>query len=130
MGNIRDPLAAEPLFDAIRDKNANVRESAARALKRMGSSVIEKLIFALKEDDLHIRSTAASILGELKDSRAVVPLVEALRDPMWLVRFEAAASLGKIKDPRAIEPLRDALNDKDSTVRAAAEEALNAIEER
>ena len=84
----------------------------------------ERLILALKDEDVGIRSAAAEALGEMGDGRAVVPLIYALKDSSWIVRYAAVKALGKIRDARALEPLKDALNDRDSSVRAIADAVL------
>jgi HEAT repeat protein len=127
LGTIRDPFSVEPLIDTLRDKNMQVRDDVIQALQQIGTPSVDRLIFALKDGDIHIRSSSAIILGEIRDSRAVVPLIEALRDESWVVRSEAAKALGNVQDPRAIEPLRDAMNDRDSYVRDIAAGALENI---
>ena len=89
---------------------------------------MEPLIMALQEKSIRVRSHAASILGEIKDARAVVPLIEALRGQSWVLRSEGRPVPRKIKDPRAIVPLREMLSDKDAFVREIADGALFEIE--
>jgi HEAT repeat protein len=71
---------------------------------------IDYIIKALKDEDNMVRMTAARILGESRDRRAVEPLVSALRtDRNYAVREEAAHALRKKKDPRSVEALIEAL---------------------
>ena len=51
----------------------------------MADTVAEQ-IAALKDEDWAIREEAATMLGTLRDSRAVVPLVSVLRDGDRAVR--------------------------------------------
>lgn len=91
---------------------------------------VPALIIVLKEDkDEDIRKSAAYVLGEIGDKRAVEPLIYTLKDKSkWdrgsvsaaRVRASAAAALGKIGDKRAVEPLIDAVNNDEGVSRSAA----------
>jgi hypothetical protein len=66
LGEIRDPLAVEPLIPLLGDASVEVRWDAALAL------------------------------GEIGDSRAIAPLLPGLRDPDRYVRYGTALALGKL----------------------------------
>ena len=68
---------------------------------------VEQLITTLTNDleDVFVRQSAVSKLGELKDPRAVKPLIAALQHWHPNIRFAAIDALGEIKDPRAAEPM-------------------------
>jgi HEAT repeat protein len=85
----------------------------------------ESLIRALADEDAETRMKAAETLGDLRDTRAVLPLMRALRDSNLRVQINAALALGKIGDVQAIESLIEALL-KNSVfyVREAAAKAL------
>jgi len=102
-------------------------ESARMALVKIGKVAIEPLIKALKDEDLTVRFSAASALGDIKDKSAVEPLITLFKDKYAPVRFSAALALGKIKDTRAIDSLTLLLNDEDPAVKQAAENALKDI---
>ncbi len=114
-----DPRAVDALIVALKDKNENVRASAAGALGRIMQAnasrgirdlrVIEALIAALKDQNFEVRGSAVSALGYTKDPRVVEPLITALKDENERVRMSAAWTLGVIGDPRAVEPLIAAL---------------------
>jgi HEAT repeat protein len=74
-----------------------------RALRYKRS--IEPLIQALKDENPDIRASAANALGYIGDIRAVEPLILALNDDLREVRMNAAMALGKIGDSRALQPL-------------------------
>jgi HEAT repeat protein len=112
----------------LKDKDVNVSEFASKTLAEIGGTGMARLIVALKDEDVRIRTAAASALGVTGDGSAVVPLIEALKDNSWVVRYEAVKALGKIRDARAVEPLKDAANDKDSSVRAIAEDVLQVFQ--
>jgi len=70
-------------------------------------TAVEPLIRALQDRDGDIRTTAASVLGEIGDTRAVPHLTRALEDKDPRVRAAATDALGKIEGARAVEPLEE-----------------------
>ena len=71
---------------------------------------VEPLIKMLKDKDKEVRRAAASALGVIGDSRAVIPLAEAMiinNDP---VCFAAYLSLSKINDDKCLNVLLKHLN--------------------
>ena len=149
---IGDERAVEPLIQALKDKDSDVREGAAEVLVKIGEPAVEPLIRALKDENQFVRWGAALALGEIGDKRAVEPLINALKDEDSDVRMEAAEALDqmgwkpgyvtekayylvakkewdeavKLGEP-AVEPLINALKDEDSGVRWKAAEALEEI---
>ncbi|MDP8257604.1 MAG: HEAT repeat domain-containing protein, partial [Candidatus Alcyoniella australis] len=136
LGELSDTRAVDPLIRALTDKDADVRQCAAKALALLGhpewarwvkgenddflrlgrsgkSEVVEPLIRVLRERDAELREHAVEVLGKLGDTRAVAPLIRALTDEDADVRQCAAEVLGKLGDTRAVEPLIRALNDGD-----------------
>ena len=101
-----------------------VRNTAVAALRKIGEPAVQPLIQALKDKDKDVREGAAKALGRIGDFRAVDPLIEALKDEVRTVRLAAAGALTKMEDARAVEPLTQALNDKSSEVRKKALQAL------
>jgi len=101
-------------------------EEAAKALVTLGEFSVEPLIGVLKDENLDIRRMAASILGQIKDPRAVDPLVAALDDEHRNVRMMAAWSLAQIGEP-AVKPLIDVLSMGRSSVRGDVAWALGKI---
>jgi HEAT repeat protein len=143
--------AVEPLIEALRDKNSNIRKKAAETLDKIGwepKTGVEKAIYfvakqnwnkcvtigqpalgplikALRDKNSNIREKAAETLGRIGDRRAVEPLIKALGDENLNVREKAAEALGYMGDSRAVEPLIIvALKDEDWWVRNKAAEAL------
>jgi len=100
---------------------------AEDALVAIGTPTVEPLIDAIKDENPDVREAAAYLLGSIADRRAVKPLIKALGDSENEVRQTAAFALGEIKDPRAIEPLTAALNDYDNLVRDNAATTLKLI---
>lgn len=125
----------------------------------MGDTVAEH-IAALTDDDWAIREEAASMLGTLRDPRAVGPLVSLLRDsdravreaaigaltaigtasvpvlglclsdPQAMVQEAASTVLASIADERVLIPLLNSLKNSDWIVRMQAVRALGRIKEQ
>ncbi len=68
------------LIEQLRDKNADVRSSAAEALGKIGEPAVKPLIERLGNEYWHVRSSAAYALGNIGDTRAVEPLILSLWD--------------------------------------------------
>ncbi|MDI6736139.1 MAG: HEAT repeat domain-containing protein, partial [bacterium] len=79
---IKAKKTVEPLIEALKDENEQVRRDAARALADIGDKrAVEPLIEAFKEEEGWNRECIAWQLAKLGDKRAVKPLEEALTDP-------------------------------------------------
>ncbi len=125
----------------------------------MGDTVAEH-IAALADDDWAIREEAATMLGTMRDPRAVGPLVLLLKDsdhavrqaaigaltaigepsvpilglclsdPQPVVQEAASTVLASIADERVLSPLIDSLKNSDWIVRMQAVRALGRIKDR
>jgi HEAT repeat protein len=82
------------------------------------------LIFALKDKDAEVRCAAAKALMRTQDRRAVEPLVKMLRDTEPLARAAAAEALGHLGDPVAVNHLVGFLRDADPVVRTISARSL------
>jgi HEAT repeat protein len=91
----------------------------------MADTVAEQ-IAALKDEDWAIREEAATMLGTLRDPRAVAPLVSVLRDDDRAVREAATAALLAIGEP-AVTTLGACLSDPVLTVQELASSVLVTI---
>jgi hypothetical protein len=92
------------LRDALKDKNANVRQSVARAFVKIGTGAkdaVPALSDALKDKDDSVRRAVAEALGRIgPDAMEAVPALSgALKDRDSYVRSEAAKALTKILAP-------------------------------
>ena len=117
-------------IELLKDKKADVRSSATRALGEIKSpEAVQPLLRLLKAEDAVVRSSAAEALGGIKSPEAVQLLLGRLKDKDWDVRSSAAEALGDIKAPEAVQPLIGLLKDKDEDagVRASAAQALGEI---
>jgi hypothetical protein len=107
------------------DKKVSADSSLSPTGKKMVDVLVaEKLIESLRDPDPSVRWESARRLGEMKDSRSVVPLIGALTDEHPYTRRRAAASLGNLQDFRAVDPLVKSLRDEDTFVQKYALEAL------
>jgi HEAT repeat protein len=74
--------------------------------------VFEDLLAKLQATDPNVVSAAARGLGDLKDSRSVLPLLALLQETdVPIVRNAAAMALREIGDERAVPVLASLLND-------------------
>ena len=90
---------------------------------RKHSEAIAPLLPLLTDEDDHVRSQAAKVLGEGGQTAAAEPLIEMLADPSVRIRMFAAMALGKLGHKPAIEPLLEVLaqnKDRDPFLRHAA----------
>ncbi len=84
------------LMDSLKDNSAKVRDSAARALGRIGSRRgARELLDRLRDDDVGVRRAAAEALQSVPDARLTGPLLRLLDVPQasWAAA-QALASVG------------------------------------
>lgn len=91
----------------------------------MSDSVSEQ-IAALQDEDWAVREDAATVLGTLKDPRAVAPLTALLRDEDRAVRQAAIGALTAIGNP-AVNALGRCLDEPSLEVQEAASQILATI---
>ncbi len=89
------------LTDVLGSNEVSIRWKAAVALSEMGPAVVENLIGCLSDPRSCVRSSAAWILGNIGDIRAVPFLQRHQGDLAGEVRKEADEALGKIADRRS-----------------------------
>ena len=86
LGQLHDHQAIEPLIKGLRNEENYLYPGALDDLDpdwintKSAKSMVPVLITDLKSNDQNIRCTAATLLGYLKDNRAVEPLTNALND--------------------------------------------------
>ena len=130
LGELKVPVSVPTLLQSLEDKDADVRNVAARSLGRMKLQAAEEaLVSLLGKHDQAISARIAAICIEMGPRTAPL-LIRSLRDGSPKARFWSARILGEIRDPRAVRSLGDALLDVDSEVRSAATWALGEIGER
>jgi len=156
LGAIGKP-ALPALIEALNLEKERPRWKAESALKMIGADAVETLAEALGDRRVRVRQSAAFLLGEIGDPKAIDPLAAALADKDEDTRWKAATSLTKfgtratlavlrqlkaqpvearrcaawvfqqVKDPEAVPALVAALGDSDEQVRWKAAIALQKI---
>ena len=89
-----------------------------------------RLIKALTSKNLGWRVSAAQLLGDNHEERAVKPLIKMLNtDYSYAARVSAAVALAKIGDKKALKALkRISKHDRNQTVRTVALGAFEVLE--
>lgn len=127
LGELKVPASVPTLLAALEDRDADVRNVAARSLGRMRLQAAEEaLVGLLGKHEQSVSARIAAICIEM-GARTAPLLIRALREGTPKARFWAARILGEIKDPRATRALGDGLLDADPDVRSAAVWALGSI---
>ncbi|HOP41398.1 MAG TPA: HEAT repeat domain-containing protein, partial [Geobacteraceae bacterium] len=118
------------LFDLLRSQdNAGLRNSAAEALARLGTSALPVLDAHAHDTDRDVRKFVVDILGVIADPSSMQFLVSALTDDDPNVATAAAENLGNIGRAEAVPALLDALSREDITFRYTVLETLAKIGE-
>ena len=115
----------DELLSALADEREAVAERAEQLLAWLSPAALNGVIAELESGRAAHR--AASVLGRVKDSRALEPLLNGLEHREARVRAASAAALGELRDPAAVEPLMRATRDSNHEVRAQAGWALDRI---
>jgi HEAT repeat protein len=120
------------LATALRDDaSPTVRAEAAIALADVhAQDALPILLFAVEDENAHVRQMAISALGEIGDARAVQRLERALSDSRPEVRYQAVIAFARVAkdDSGAVSAaLSRALDDGDAAIRYIA---MRVAEER
>jgi len=133
LGNTAHPVALPYLMEALYDSFWwYEREIAAgdllSAIEKMGSVAVEPLIKALKHKEGTVRKFAATLLGDIGDTRAIEPLGSALYDLHHDVGEISAEALAKFGAP-SFEVLVEALEHPEMWVRIHSVDVLPKVDE-
>lgn len=152
LGNLQDRQAVSPLISRLGHREPKVRLAAAMALGKLGESqwaiwvlgddkdierlgtsgdprAFEAVAMALTQKPL--RRAAAVVLGQLGDTKAVLPLLDAMDLSSSLDGGSAVIeALGKLGDPRAVDPLIAALSTRDHYLRFLIVRTLGQLEDQ
>jgi hypothetical protein len=88
----------------------------------------EKLVAALKDKHMLVRSNAVILLSKRNPSESLEPLVEALKDKEYLVKSNAMVCLASY-GPQVSQRMIEALSDPDQDVRAGAAWVLGELKD-
>lgn len=86
----------DELVAALGSKNGLARQSARKALQKIGTPAVPALLVALTSRHERVRWEAAKALGEIADPRAADGLAVALDDKSAGVRWLAAEGLARL----------------------------------
>lgn len=124
------PIAVEPLFAVLDDRDDSIRRRAAKVLGEIGDPrAVPGLMNLLHDDYYSVRREAAAAIVAI-GAPAMEPVVAALDDPDGDVRKRVADVLAEIGDARAIASLEGIFDDEDWYARKAAENAVERIRAR
>ena len=112
--------AATPLVDALDDSVYRVRGPPAGVLVKIGGDAVPALVHALKNKNIEVRQTAAWVLERIAENNpgsdkviaAVPALIEALGDEDSEVRSSATQALVRIEIPAMPAVIEALKNDK------------------
>jgi hypothetical protein len=121
-------IAAAPLREAVRDRDAGIRLAAIFAITYHpdGIQMRGDVARALRDPDAHVRALAARCAGWMHLDETVPSLRELLRDGESEVRLQSLSALRRI-DQSSVKNLDDAkalVDDPDPNVAAAARRLL------
>jgi len=126
---IKNPQIIQKLIQLLKDKERDVRGSAAYVLGQIqAKEAVPQLLELLKDKERDVRVSAASALGQIQAKEAVPQLMELLKDEDSLVRGSAASALGQIQAKEEIPQLMELLKDKKWDVREGAAFALGEMQ--
>lgn len=127
----QSPEEIGKLVETLGADKREERESAAGALVKLGAKAIPALVVALSDKDATVRELAARSLGAIGPmaTPSVDALASALSDRAAKVRAASGWALSEIgpKAALAVGALAGALSDEDAEVRMHAVRALGAI---
>lgn len=91
----------EMLKQATQDKNPDIRKAAVEALSLTGptDSLYQELTAMVEDQDVVVRTSAVTTLGDLKSKSTIPILRKALEDPVPEVSLAAARALYRLHDP-------------------------------
>ncbi len=131
LGEARSERAIEHLINALKDKEWPIRNTAAKALENYGPPIVEKITQYTMDHNDDIRIWVRRLIGKLGSSVIDNLLFTLENENDNTIRSAAAISLGIVRDAKAIDPLiNTVLNDTDDWVRRYAAEALGEIGEK
>jgi HEAT repeat protein len=141
VSKFNDPSIFPQVVVLLADKEKEIRASAVQALGELGdetaspsggpgTTVIDLLLSALKDEEVVVREKAARALGKFHQEAVVNALLEVLRRDDTLVVMTACESLGQIGNQRAVEPLAGLLGSPEARLREASAVALGRLKDQ
>ncbi|HEY9667441.1 MAG TPA: HEAT repeat domain-containing protein, partial [Coleofasciculaceae cyanobacterium] len=130
LGETGSEKAIPALEQALQDEDSGIRETAADALRDIGTdTAVSVLLQALNEneDDYSIQESATYALEDIGTEAAVLALLQRLNNKNPHVRERAIIALGNIGTETVVPALVEALKDGRSHNGETAAEALSTI---
>jgi HEAT repeat protein len=124
LGDLGGSQVVQALAAALQDESLKVRQSAVRALERIGRPAIKELTAALTHKDSYVRQQAAEAFVRYKEPTSVPALIVASKDSELKVRRYSLWALAKTGDARAVDAFIAALGEADDELQWRAEEGL------
>lgn len=106
------------LIGDLKNKNWQIRQSAAQALNNRGNQAVDPLIVASADSNPNVRAAAISsltdilIFGQIEDLNILEVIIGGLKDKNLTVGLTSVDCLGYIKNTKVIDVLIKALTDK------------------
>lgn len=132
LGKIGHPAGTQGLIQALSDSDPLVRKYSAWALGQIGEEVSTEaaiaLVSALGDEDVEVKHSAASALGNVGLRPPLIPLlIEGLKVGEVHSRQAVVEALMQLEGRSASSVLLDTLNDPDPRVRQGAIAALGEL---
>lgn len=124
LGLLGDEKAVLPLINVLRRFDIYVKgdldNQVVQALFLIGEPSVSPLIDALNDKHIVLRESAITVLGQMKEKRALDPIIAIMKnDKEASVRHAAVKALEEYEDKAAINAIIDALNDDAPIVKVA-----------
>ena len=106
LGMIGDSECIDPIIISLDDPSASVRTSAMSSLMQIGKPAVNSLLKVIDTGNTKQEEVIISVLGKIRDSRAInriIMAIESLEESTRLIAAEALISYGML----ASEPLND-----------------------
>lgn len=124
MIDIQFDVDAQKIVPMLKDPNANVRASAAKALGLLGYKEAVPQLVDILSDEEWVSFSALEALGALRDESSVAPIIKLLAHDSATIRYAAIETLGKIGSPAARHALEQHMVKADDMERSAALKSL------
>ncbi len=126
--NLPEPgWSTQKLVEALKDKHMLIRSNAVMLLSKRSPEEATEPLIEALKDDDYMVKSNAMVALASFGKTIESRMIEALSDQDPAVRAGAAWVLGEFKDPKAIEPLEKAAKDENPLVRVQAKASLQAM---